>query len=97
MSPYQPRCIGLVGGLGPAATIYYYNALLRAHAELGVKPDMVVVHAEVTRVLGLVRDGDITGLAHYLAGFVERLRAAAQRSRQSRRSPRISARPLCRN
>jgi aspartate racemase len=76
MSAQQPRCIGLVGGLGPAATIYYYNALLRAHAELGAKPDIVVVHADVTHVLGRVRDGDILGLARYLAGFVERMRAA---------------------
>jgi aspartate racemase len=76
MSADQPRCIGLVGGLGPAATIYYHNALLRAHAEFGAKPDIVVVHADVTHVLGLVRDGDIVGLARYLAGFVERLAAA---------------------
>jgi aspartate racemase len=76
VSPHQPRCIGLVGGLGPAATIYYYNGLLRAHAELGVKPDIVVLHADVTHVLGLVRDGDVAGLAHYLAGFVARLARA---------------------
>jgi aspartate racemase len=76
MSAHQPQCIGLVGGLGPAATIYYYDALLHAHAELGAKPDIVVVHADVTHVLGLVRDGDVLGLARYLAGFVERLRAA---------------------
>jgi aspartate racemase len=76
MSARQPRCIGLVGGLGPAATIYYYDALLRAHAELGAKPDIVVVHADVTHVLGLVRDGDTLGLARYLAAFIERLGAA---------------------
>jgi aspartate racemase len=76
MSPRQPQCIGLVGGLGPAATIYYYNALLRAHAELDAKPGIVVVHADVTHVLDLVRDGDTLGLARYLAGFVERLGAA---------------------
>ncbi|MEA2963717.1 MAG: aspartate racemase [Alphaproteobacteria bacterium] len=76
MSPYQPRCIGLVGGLGPAATIYYYNALLRAHADLAAKADIVVVHADVTHVLRLVRDGDILGLARYHAGFIELLGAA---------------------
>jgi aspartate racemase len=76
MTTQHPHCIGLVGGLGPAATVYYYNALLRAHAELGVKPDVVVVHADVTHVLGLVRDGDIAALAHYLAGSVERLARA---------------------
>jgi aspartate racemase len=49
---------------------------LRAHAHLAVKPDIVVVHADVGHVLGLLRDGDILGLARYLAGFVERLGAA---------------------
>ena len=63
-------------GLRPAATVYYYNALLRAHAELGAKPDIVIVHADVGHVLGRVRDGDILRLARYLAGFVERLCAA---------------------
>jgi aspartate racemase len=76
MSAHQPRCVGLVGGLGPAATIYYYNALLRAHADLAAKADIVVIHADVTHVLGLVRDGDTLGLARYLAGFIERLGAA---------------------
>jgi aspartate racemase len=76
MSAHEPQCIGLVGGLGPAATVYYYNELLRAHADLAAKPDIVVVHADVQHVLGLVRDGDILRLARYFAGFVERLGAA---------------------
>ena len=76
MSAHQPRCIGLVGGLGPAAPAYYYNALLRARAELGAKADIVIIHANVAHVLSLVRDGDIAGLVRYLAGFVDRLDAA---------------------
>jgi aspartate/glutamate racemase len=26
----EGRCLGLVGGLGPGATVYYYNGLLAA-------------------------------------------------------------------
>jgi aspartate racemase len=95
MSAHRPRCIGLVGGLGPATTVYYYSALLQADAELGMKPDIVVVHADVTHVLGLVRDGDIAGLARYLAGFVERLRAAgAQLAAVAAVTPHICASEL---
>ena len=25
------RCLGLIGGLGPGATIYYYQGLIAAH------------------------------------------------------------------
>jgi aspartate/glutamate racemase len=28
----EGRCLGLIGGLGPGATIYYYRGLLAAHA-----------------------------------------------------------------
>jgi aspartate racemase len=92
VSPRQPRCIGLVGGLGPAATVYYYNSLLRAHAELGAKPDIVVVHADVTHVLELVRDGDIAALARYLAGFVARsARAGATMAAVPAVTPHICA------
>jgi aspartate racemase len=89
------RCIGLVGGRGPAATIYYYHSLVRAHADLGGKPDVVVVHADVRHVLGLVRDGDILGLARYLAGYVERLaRAGATLAAIAAVTPHICASAL---
>jgi len=76
MSEKQGRCIGLIGGLGPGATVYYYQALLRAHTARRVTPDIVIVHADVGRVLGLVGQGDLAGLARYLADFVARLEKA---------------------
>lgn len=76
MSEKQGRCIGLIGGLGPGATSHYYHALLRAHAARQVKPDLVIVHADVGQVLSLVGQGDLSGLAHYLAGFIARLEKA---------------------
>jgi aspartate racemase len=76
MSEKQGRCIGLIGGLGPGATVHYYQALLRAHAARAVRPDIVIVHADVGQVLGLVGQGDLEGLAEYLAGFIARLQKA---------------------
>jgi aspartate racemase len=76
MSERQGRCIGLIGGLGPGATTHYYQALLRAHAARRIGPDLVIVHADVGQVLDLVRQGDLSGLADYLAGFIGRLEKA---------------------
>jgi len=76
MGEKQGRCIGLVGGLGPGATVHYYQALLRAHASRGIRPDIVIVHADVGQVLGRVGQGDLDGLAAYLSDFIARLEKA---------------------
>ena len=70
------RCLGLVGGLGVGATIYYYQKLARAHEEQGRTLDIVITHAETSRVFEYVEAGDRDGLAEYLLGFLRRLKAA---------------------
>ena len=70
------RCLGLVGGLGVAATIHYYQKLARAHEEQGRTLDIVITHAETSRVFEHVQAGDRDGLAEYLLGFIRRLKAA---------------------
>jgi aspartate racemase len=70
------RCLGLVGGLGVGATIHYYQKLAQAHEARGVAPDIVIVHAQTSRVFEYVQAGDRRGLAEYLAGYIRRLQAA---------------------
>ena len=70
------RCIGLIGGLGVGASVYYYQELAKAHAARGRILNLVMAHAHVDRVLGAVQAGDKDGLASYLAGFIARLQAA---------------------
>jgi aspartate racemase len=70
------RCIGLIGGLGVGASVYYYQELAKAHAARGRVLNLVMVHAHVDRVLSAVQAGDKDGLASYLAGLVTRLKAA---------------------
>jgi aspartate racemase len=60
--------LGLIGGLGPGATIYYYREL--AKAKVG---EMLIVHADMDRVARDVERGDRTGLAAYFARLIERL------------------------
>lgn len=39
--------IGLIGGIGPAATEFYYRGLIDRHARAGTAPDLTIVHADV--------------------------------------------------
>jgi len=70
------RCIGLIGGLGVGAAIHYYKHLAEAYEKQGVSLDLVMVHAEVPRILEYVAANDRTGLASYLTSFILRLQAA---------------------
>ncbi len=70
------RCLGLVGGLGVGATIHYYEKLAKAHDAQGRTLDIVIVHAETSRVFEHVQADDRDGLAEYLTGYIRRLKAA---------------------
>jgi aspartate racemase len=72
----EGRCLGLVGGLGVGATIHYYRELVKGHAAIGRTPNLVMVHADVDRVLAYAVRRDVLPMAEYLAGFVRRLSAA---------------------
>ena len=69
-------CVGIVGGLGVGATVHYYEKIAAACKARGVVPDLVIVHADVDRGQGLVRDGKLDQLADYLAAFIDRMARA---------------------
>jgi aspartate racemase len=62
------RNLGLIGGLGPGATIHDYKELVAARAG-----EILIVHADMDRVLGEVQRGDRLALADYFARLIERL------------------------
>src|ERR1700727_3551696 len=70
------RCIGLIGGLGPGATVHYYKKLTAAYARQHLPLDLVMVHAETSRVFEYAEADDREGLASYLSSFIDRLRSA---------------------
>jgi aspartate racemase len=70
------RCIGLIGGLGPGAAVHYYKKLTAAHAKQHLPLDLVMVHAETSRVFEYAGTDDREGLARYLSSFIDRLRLA---------------------
>lgn len=70
------HCIGLIGGLGVGAAVYYYTKLAEAHDRQGASLDLVMAHAETTAIFRFASAGDRDGMAEYLLGFVKRLAAA---------------------
>lgn len=64
------RCLGLVGGLGPGATVHYYRELIAAHERHGRSLRILIAHAEIDRVYAAVNAKDFDGLARYFAGII---------------------------
>lgn len=75
MRAKEGRCLGLIGGLGPGATIHYYRALLAAHEAAGRVPRMLIAHADVHRVMTAAGAKDFGGLADYLAELIGNMKA----------------------
>ena len=71
MRDKEARCLGLVGGLGPGATVYYYNGLLAAHKAQGRVARMLIAHADVDHGRPLAEAGKLDELARYLNGFID--------------------------
>ena len=72
----EGRCLGLIGGLGPGATVHYYRALIAAHAAQGRVARMLIAHADVDRARALAESKSLDELARYLAGLIESTAAA---------------------
>jgi aspartate racemase len=62
------RNFGMIGGLGPGATIHYYRKLAEAKAG-----EMMIVQADMDRVIAHVQNDDRIGLATYFARLIERM------------------------
>src|SRR5436190_6551480 len=67
----EGRVLGLVGGLGPNATVHYYNGLIAAHKAQGRVARMLIAHADVDHGRPLAEAGKLDELARYLNGFID--------------------------
>jgi aspartate racemase len=68
--------IGLIGGIGPAATEFYYRGLIDRHANAGTVLDLTIVHADVHEMARNLANRDAPKQAGIFAGLVRRLAAA---------------------
>jgi aspartate racemase len=95
--PDQPRAsrFGLIAGLGVGAGIFYYRSLIDAHLARGLSPNMLMVHADVRRVMAHAAAREARELAAYLSSLLRRLAdGGAEIATIPAFSPQICAREL---
>jgi len=84
------RKLGLVGGLGPGATLHYYRELSRLEAG-----EFLIIQADMQHGLSYIQRGDREGLARYFAGLIDRMaRGGAEVATISAVTPHFCIREL---
>jgi aspartate racemase len=68
--------IGLIVGIGPAATDYYYRYLIAAMARAGVPLQLTMAHADTPTLLRNQAQGDVAGQVEIYCELTERLHRA---------------------
>lgn len=68
--------IGLIGGIGPAATDFYHRGLIERHAASGIPLDLTIAYADVREMSRNLANRDPGRQADIFARLVDRLKAA---------------------
>ena len=68
--------IGLIGGIGPAATVSYYRRLCARMRQLDVPLELTIVHADVTTLIRNNLADRREEQAAIYAALIDRLKAA---------------------
>jgi aspartate racemase len=68
--------IGLIGGIGPAATEFYYRGLIDRHARSDTRLELTIVHADAREMSRNMANRDARAQAAVFAPLVRRLGAA---------------------
>jgi len=68
--------IGLIGGIGPAATDFYYRGLVDRHAAAGTVLECTIVHADVREMSRNLSEGKPELQAQVFARLIGRLKVA---------------------
>jgi aspartate racemase len=72
--------IGLIGGIGPAATEFYYRGLTDRHAKSGTRLELTIANAQVSDLSRNLASGDAQKQAAIFAALISRLKAAGARA-----------------
>jgi aspartate racemase len=71
--------IGLIGGIGPAATDFYYRGLIERHAAAGIPLELTIAHADAREMTRNMANKDPGRQAEIFAGLIGRLKDAGAR------------------
>ena len=72
--------VGLIVGIGPAATDFYYRSLIAAMAARGVALELTMAHADTTTLLRNQASGDADAQVAIYRRLTDRLQAAGARA-----------------
>lgn len=72
--------VGLIGGIGPAATEFYYRGLARAFAAANRKLELTICNAEVREMVGNLFAGNPQAQAEIFAELIRRMKAAGAKA-----------------
>jgi aspartate racemase len=72
--------IGLIGGIGPAATEHYYRGLVERHAASGIPLELTIAHADVRELSRNLVSHGARKQADVFLRLVQRLKAAGARA-----------------
>jgi aspartate racemase len=68
--------IGLIGGIGPAATDYYYRGLIEGHGLAGRRLELTIAHADARELVANLSENRPQAQAAAFLPLVRRLQAA---------------------
>jgi aspartate racemase len=67
--------IGLIGGIGPAATEFFYRALVKLYAQADRRLELTIANADARELVRHMEAGESTAQAAIFAGYIDRLKA----------------------
>ena len=73
------KTVGIIGGIGPESTVEYYRKIISSylqHDQASNYPQIIINSINMTKMLNLIRKGELEEVAEYLATEVNRLEAA---------------------
>ena len=68
--------IGLIGGIGPAATDYYYRRLISTFARTGAALELTIVHADTPTLVGNLARNDVAAQTAIYSRLTNRFASA---------------------
>lgn len=69
--------IGLIGGIGPASTVFYYQGLVKSHAEQGKRLALTIANADTGVLVGNMVKNAKAEQARIFATYVDQLKAGS--------------------
>lgn len=76
---YRMQKVGIIGGIGPASTLDYYNGIISGYREIkqdNQYPELVIESINMTKMLGFLEKNDYDGLVLMLLEAINHVKAA---------------------